>query len=187
MSRRPRFRASAFCSGSENGRASGETPGYNPGTPSDPVPEDSPMSTAPQPNPSFKSAQHEFTDEHNRTISGLADAMRTVASLMQLLGLAFAIFFALQLVAAVQAGANYGPAVGLGAAAVLCLAIGFWTGGAAASFRRVVETKNEDVWHLMNALRKLQGMYSLLRTLVIGSLVLAVVGITLLVVGLVQK
>lgn len=145
------------------------------------------MSTAPQPNPEFKSSQFEFTDEHNRTISGLADAMRTVAALMQLLGLAFAIFFALQLVAAIQAGAHYGPAVGLGAAALLCLAIGFWTGGASASFRKVVESKNEDVWHLINALRRLHGMYSLLRTLVIGSLVLAVVGLTLVVVGLVQK
>jgi hypothetical protein len=140
------------------------------------------MSTAPQPE--FKSGQHEFTDEQNRTISGLADAMRTVASLMQVLGMAFAIFFGLQLAAAIQTRTGYGPVAGLAAATLLFLAIGFWTGGSAASFRKVVETKNEDLWHLMNALRTLHNMYSLLKTLIVGSLVLAVVGLALVVVGM---
>ena len=52
---------------------------------------------------------------------------------------------------------------------------GFWTGGAATSFRKIVETKNEDIWHLMNALGSLHNMYGLLRTIILGSLVLAVV------------
>jgi hypothetical protein len=137
------------------------------------------MSSSPAPPP----AKYEFTDEQNRTISGLADAMRTVASLMQILGLAFAIFFGLQLAAAVQTQAGYGPVAGLAAAALLFLAIGFWTGGVAKSFRKVVETKNEDLWHLMNALRTLHNMYSLLKTLIVGGLVLAVVGVALVVAG----
>ena len=41
------------------------------------------MSTAPQPE--FKSAQFEFTDEHNRTLSGLSASMSTSATLLQLL------------------------------------------------------------------------------------------------------
>lgn len=85
----------------------------------------------------FKSGQYEFSDEQSRTVSGLADAMRAVAAPLQLLGLAFVIFFAVQLMTAINEKAHYGPAVGLGAAAVFFLAVGFWTGGAAASFRKV--------------------------------------------------
>jgi len=127
----------------------------------------------------YKSAQYEFTDEQNKQISALADAMRVTAGLMQLLGLAFVVFFALSLIQAIQANAGYGPPIGLGAAALLCLCIGFWTGSAVTSFRKIVETKNEDIWHLMNALSSLHNMYALLRTIILGSLVLAVVGLAL--------
>ena len=143
------------------------------------------MSDAPQ--PPFRSAQHEFTDEQNRTIGGLADAMGTAAALLQLLGLAFVVLVGLQVTVAVQTNTGWGPAAGLGAAALLSLAVGFWTSAAAGSFRRVVESRNEDVWHLMNALRKLHGMYSLLRTLVLGSLLLAVVGLAVVGFGLFAK
>jgi hypothetical protein len=134
-----------------------------------------------------RSAQYEFNDEQNRQISGLVDAMRVTAGLMQLMGLAFVVFCALAVAQAAQAGGGYGPAVGLGAAALLCLCIGFWTGGAATSFRRIVETKNEDIWHLMNALGKLHNMYGLLRTIILGSLVLAVIGLAMVAFTLVGK
>ena len=136
------------------------------------------MSTTPAPE--FKSNQYEFTDEQNKTISNLADGMGTVATLIKLLGLAFLVFFGLQLYLAIQVqDNNWGPAAGLGAATLLCLAFGFWTGGSARSFRRIVETKNEDVWHLMNALESLRNMYSLMRTIILLSLVLIVVGLGL--------
>jgi hypothetical protein len=133
----------------------------------------------PAPAPEFKSNQYEFTDEQNRTISELAAGMGTVATLTKLLGLAFLVFFGLTLYQAIEAKGNYGPAAGLGAATLLCLSIGFWTGGSAGSFRRIVETKNEDVWHLMNALESLRNMYGLLRGIVLLSLVLIVVGLGL--------
>ena len=139
------------------------------------------MSSSPTPDippiKEYKSAQYEFNDEQNRQISALTDAMRVVGGLMQLLGLAFVVLAALSATGSIQTPgvAAYGPAIGLGAAAILCLAIGFWTGGAATSFRKIVETKNEDVWHLMNALGSLHNMYGLLRTIILGSLVLAVV------------
>src|SRR5207253_5862230 len=85
-----------------------------------------PMSTTP--SPEFKSSQYEFTDEQNRTITQLADSMGTVAMLIKVLGLAFLVFFAVTLYHAIQAKGNYAPAAGLGAATLLCLAIGFWTG-----------------------------------------------------------
>jgi hypothetical protein len=151
------------------------------------------MSSAPTPAPDippikdYKSAQYEFTEEQNRQISGLADAMRVTGGLMQLLGLAFLILCTLSVTGGVQSSGGYGPQVGLGAAAIMCLCIGFWTGGSANSFRKIVETKNEDVWHLMNALGQLHNMYGLLRTIILGSLVLAVVGLTLTVVALMGK
>jgi hypothetical protein len=140
------------------------------------------MSTAPTPDvppiKEYKSAQTEFTDEQNRQISALTDAMRVVAGLMQLMGLAFVVLAALTATDAVQAATaitGYGPTIGFGAAALLCLCIGFWTGSSATSFRRIVETKNEDMWHLMNAIGSLHNMYGLLRTIILGSLVLGVV------------
>lgn len=153
------------------------------------------MSTIPTPDlppiKEYKSAQYEFNDEQNRQISGLADAMQVVAGLMQLLGLAFVVLTALFITQKVQTdSANwtvYAPAFGLAAAALLCLCIGFWTGSAAGSFRKIVETKNEDVWHLMNALRSLHKLYGLLRTIILGSLVLAVVAAALIGYGMVGR
>jgi hypothetical protein len=152
------------------------------------------MSTAPTPPApdippikEYKSAQYEFNDEQNRAISALADAMQVVAGLMQLLGLAFVVLCALSATGAIQLGSGYGPAIGLGSAALLCLCIGFWTGGSAASFRKIVETKNEDIWHLMNALATLNGMYGLLRTIILGSLVLAVVAGAMIAYGFMGK
>ena len=135
------------------------------------------MSTAPQPE--FKSEQYEFNAEQNRTINELAGAMEVVATLMKVLGLLFLIFFGLLLYQAFQVRAGYGPVIGLGAATLICLAVGFWTSGSAHSFRRIVESKNQDVWHLMNALTSLRDMYALLRTIILGSLVVLLLGLAL--------
>ena len=129
------------------------------------------------PIPDSRSNQYEFTDDQNKTISELAEGMGSVALLMKLLGLAFLVFFGLTLYHAIQTQSNYAPVAGLGAGTLLCLAIGFWTGGSSHSFRRIVETKNEDVWHLMNALEGLRSMYGLLRGITILSLVLLMVGL----------
>jgi hypothetical protein len=139
----------------------------------------------------YKSSQYEFNDEQNREFSSLADAMRVTAGLLQLAGLAFVVLATLTTVQVVNAGstsiAGYGPAIGLGAAALLSLCVGFWTGGAANSFRKVAETKNEDVWHLMNAVGSLRSMYGLMRTIILGSLVLSVVGLGMLAYGMMGK
>src|SRR4051794_32086242 len=111
----------------------------------------------------FKSEQYEFNDEHNKEFSQLADAMGSVGTLIKILALAFVVFFGLLVYDAVQAkSGNYGPAAGVGAGMLFFLAMGFWTGSAAHSFRRIVETKNEDVWHLMNAVGSLRNMYGML-------------------------
>ena len=135
----------------------------------------------------FKSAQYEFNDEQNREFSSLADAMRVTAGLMQLAGLAFVVLAALTVAQAMSANTGYGPAIGLGAAALLCLCVGFWTGGAATSFRKIAETKNEDVWHLMNAVGSLRSMYGLLRMIILGSLVLSVIALGMIAFGMINK
>ena len=136
----------------------------------------------------FESAQYEFNDEQNRAFSALADAMRVTAGLMQLAGLAFVVLAALTVAHAINANTGgYGPAVGLGAAALLCLCVGFWTGGAATSFRKIAETKNEDVWHLMNAVGSLRAMYGLLRTIILGTLVLSAIALGLIAFALMGK
>jgi hypothetical protein len=135
------------------------------------------MSTQP---PEFKSEQYEFSEEHNRMINDLAGSMSVVATLMKVTGLAFLLIFALLLWHAIDKKGPYGAVIGLGAAMLFCLAVGFWTGGAAHSFRRIVESKNRDVWHLMSALDSLHSMYGLLRTLIIGSLILVGIGFILL-------
>jgi hypothetical protein len=151
------------------------------------------MSSSSSPTPDlppikeYKSAQYEFTDEQNKQISGLADAMGVTAGLMQLLGLAFVVFFALALIQASQANSGYGPSMGLGAAALVCLCFGFWMGNAVSSFRKIVETKNEDIWHLMNALGSLHTMYAFLRLIILGSLVLAVIGVALVAAAFLTK
>ena len=61
-----------------------------------------------------RSGQYEFNDEQNRQISGLVDAMRVCAGLMQLMGLAFVVLCVMAVLAARQSG-GYGPSVGLGA------------------------------------------------------------------------
>jgi len=112
--------------------------------------------------------------------------MSVVATLLQLLGLVFGLVAGLQAAAVQQLGYGIGPPIGLGVAALLFLALGFWTGSAARSFRRIVESRNEDLWHLMNALGKLHSMYSLLRTLILGSIVLVVVAAVIIAVNLIQ-
>jgi hypothetical protein len=62
---------------------------------------------------------------------------------------------------------------------LLCLTTGFWTSRSAHSFRRIVESQNQDIWHLMNALRTLRNLYSLLRTIIIASLILLLIGLAL--------
>lgn len=150
----------------------------------------------------FKSAQWEFTDEHNRTFAGLSDAMRAFANLMKILGAVFAVLVIVAVILALvkqqpaipatadvpaQAGKMFigpwGGVVMLAPFAVLFLTFGFWAGNSASSFRKIAESKNEDVWNLMNALGSLKSMFAMLRLLMIGSIVLLIVGAAVVGIG----
>jgi hypothetical protein len=142
----------------------------------------------PQPQAYTNPAQYEFTDENNRTISELSVAMRAYSGLMYVLGLVFAVFLILTAVSAYKADppwfGAWGFPVVLGAVTLICLAFGFWTSSAAGSFRKIVETRNQDVWHLMNALGSLKNMFGTLRTMIIIAIVLSVIGGILVGIGL---
>ncbi len=132
----------------------------------------------------YKTTQYEFNDEQNKEFSQLASAMSGVGSLLKILALAFVVFFGLIVYDVIQSkSGNYGPAAGVGAGMLFFLCMGFWTGSAAHSFRRIVETKNEDIWHLMNALGSLKNMYAMLKGIIMLSLVLVVIGATLIAVA----
>lgn len=164
------------------------------------------MSSAPPPQPPqipaqvpFKSAQYEFTDEHNRTLSGLSDSMRAFANLMKILGAAFGVLLVVAVIVALftkqitglPEGVKEGPmhtgpwgyVLMVAPFAVLFLTFGFWASGSAASFRKIAETKNEDIWNLMNGLNSLGKMFALLRFLVIAALILLVVGAAVVGIG----
>ncbi len=160
------------------------------------------MSSAPQPpqippQVSFKSGQFEFTDEHNRSFSGLSDNMRAFANLMKILGGVFALLMIAGVVVALLTkgkppeGLTEGPmhtrpwgyVLMLAPFAVLFLTFGLWAGGSAAAFRKIAETKNEDIWNLMTALNSLGKMFAMLRFLVIAALVLLVIGAAVVGIG----
>ncbi len=153
------------------------------------------MSSAPQPPQipqpqGYTSTQHEFSDENNRTISGLAVAMRSFATLMYVLALVFLAFCALSAAAAytnmekTKNWHTWGFPIILGAVTLLAVMFGFWTGSASKSFRKIVETRNQDVWHLMNALGSLRKMYGTMRMMIIFAVILAVIGAVLIAFGM---
>jgi len=128
------------------------------------------MSTSPEPQ---QTGTLEFNDEQNRTFSDLADSMSVVANLMKILAIVLLVACGLIIYKVVAVSAGWPAMVLLGVGTLGILTLGFWTGSAASSFRRITESKNRDVWHLMNALGKLNSMYSLMRTLVQLGLVVA--------------
>lgn len=127
--------------------------------------------------PEFKSEQYEFNADQNRTLRDLAFAMRAVGNLIKLVTLALLVFFVLQLLPVLQTRTGYGPVIGLGAATLFCATIAFCTSSAAAAFLRIVESKNQDIWHLMRALERLRTLYGALRTIIMLSLALLVIGL----------
>lgn len=128
----------------------------------------------------FKSGQFEFTDEHNRTFSGLSDAMKSFANLMMILGLVFGVLLLISGIMAYTGKGNWGLPIGFGAVTLLALAFGFWTGNSSKSFQKVAQSKNEDVWNLMNALGSLKSMFGFMRLMTIATIVLLVVAAAIL-------
>jgi uncharacterized membrane protein YbhN (UPF0104 family) len=132
-----------------------------------------------QPPPMQTRTQVEFGPEEDRTFTALAKNMGTVAWLMNLVGFLFLVLCGLLVWRVVERKEGYAAALGVGTAAAAFLTIGVQTFWAGRSFRRIVETKGRDTWHLMNALETLRGMYGLLRLIIVASAVLVVLAVVL--------
>ena len=73
----------------------------------------------------------------------------------------------------------WGIAIGTGIAGLFYLLLGIWTRSAAKSFRKIVDTRGNDIGHLMNGLLSLHQMYSLLYTLLLLVLLAGLVSLGL--------
>ena len=129
------------------------------------------MSTMPEPQ---STGGYEFNDEQSRIFSGLAESMRMVATLCKLLALVLLVALGLIFYKVVEISIGWPGLLIIGVVTLGVLAIGFWTSSAANSFRKIAESKNRDVWHLINAVQSLTSMYSLLRTLIQMCIVVAI-------------
>jgi hypothetical protein len=73
----------------------------------------------------------------------------------------------------------WGIALDLGVVGLFFLLMGVWTRSAAASFRRIVDTRGNDIANLMNGLGALHSMYSFLYLLLVAILLLGLVSLGL--------
>jgi hypothetical protein len=83
----------------------------------------------------------------------------------------------------IPTGNNFltGVAIFTGVTGLIFLLQGVWTRSSAASFRQIVDTKGNDITHLMNAVGSLQSMYGQVHLLLVAGLLagLAAIGLTL--------
>jgi hypothetical protein len=73
----------------------------------------------------------------------------------------------------------WGIAINLGVVGLFYLLMGVWTRSAGDSFLNIVTTRGSDITHLMNGLRSLHSMYSLLYTLLVVTLLFGLISIGL--------
>ena len=73
-----------------------------------------------------------------------------------------------------------GLAIFTGVTGLIFLLQGVWTRSAAASFQKIVDTRGDDISHLMNAVGSLQSMYGQVYLLLLAGLVggLVAIGLT---------
>lgn len=145
--------------------------------------------------------QYEFTGEQNALIDTLARKMGTVGTFLLLIGLGTLVLAALGFLptvtdslpglpsgtppevlkaveqytafAAEQRTQVYYGALASALQALILLVSGVYVRRAGASFRQIVDTAGRDISHLLDALGALRGLFSLLSTLLILALLIA--------------
>jgi hypothetical protein len=116
---------------------------------------------------------YEFNAEQSRLMGALANNMTWVGIFLIVTGVAGGLIGIRQLIH------NHGSAPILLIDAVLFLAIGFWTRGAAVQFNQVAATTGTDIQHLMGALEELRRIYSLQKVLIVVALALLAVAVAI--------
>ncbi len=115
---------------------------------------------------------YEFTTEQNDLIADLARKMKGVGIFMAAIG-------ALAVAGCVTSALRTRPdlAVVLALTAAFFIAIASWTVKAGREFRRIVDTRGNDIHHTMNALAQLRRFYTLHFWLIIVYLALIILAI----------
>lgn len=119
------------------------------------------------------SSGYEFGEKDNRVIADLASYARSVGTVAILLGI----------ISLVVAFLTFNVCVFIQTLLYLC--IGTWVRKAANSFQRIVDTRENDIPHLMTALGQLKNVFALIYYVVLIGIVLFLIALTIiLIVGL---
>jgi len=115
----------------------------------------------------------EFDAQQDQTIGTLAGRMKALGLVYIVMGVCVGLMAVFALLTQFFAGLI------VGAETAVVLFIGIWTFQAAKSFRQIVDTKGNDMMHLMNALESLRKLYNLQFWLLIAGLVIFVLAIVI--------
>jgi hypothetical protein len=121
--------------------------------------------------------QYEFNHDQSRIIVDLASGLRIVGLLLFLFGALTAAALIPQLFGHGWDRRFAGPALVMGAAALIYLSLGWWFQKSASSFGAVAGTQGRDIDHLMDALNELRKSFSLVRTLIMVYGVIILIGL----------
>ena len=136
------------------------------------------------------STNYEFTAEQNDDFRALANRMSGVGCVLVLVGLAGLLTAILTIAAIYRAAipptvfekvpaevmddvntrlaalpgpqALWGIAANTGVSGLVFFVMGLWTRSAGSAFRKIVNTENSDISHLMNGVESLRKMYTVL-------------------------
>jgi hypothetical protein len=115
----------------------------------------------------------EFDAQQDQTIGTLAGRMKALGLVYIVMGVCVGLMAVFALLTQFFAGLI------VGAETAVVLFIGIWTFQATKSFRQIVDTKGNDMMHLMNALESLRKLYNLQFWLLIAGLVIFVLAIVI--------
>jgi hypothetical protein len=121
--------------------------------------------------------QYEFNEQENAVIADLASGVRIVGFVLFLLGVLQAIGLFATLNNVKWDGRFAGPALLIGAAALIYLSFGWWFSKSSSAFMNVATTQGRDIDNLMVGLNELRKPFSLIRTLILVYAVIVVVGL----------
>ena len=145
------------------------------------------------------SPQYEFTEDQNKVLGDLAAKMRLVGLFLMLVALvSFLLAAALllfvfrdrlptEVVAKIPEEARnlvaplsnqlWGIIIYAAVTGLIFLLFGMWTRFAASGFQKIVDTKGNDIDHLMGAVGSLRSMFTLLHTFIVVGFILLLVGL----------
>jgi len=134
--------------------------------------------------------QYEFTEEQNKLLRSLSSNMGWVGYWLVVFGL-MALILAVVLAfgsprlrdRGIPSGQVWGAVVGYAVMGLVQFLVGYWTNWAARDFRKIAETQGHDIDLLIDALKSLNRMYSLVFTLMLIGILSMLLSIVVGIVG----